>query len=552
MLYRCEPSLEDIDAANQEIQKHERAVSAIQEHIATLLSDVQRLRREQQLHKEAIQRCMGVITLARRIPEELLSKIFEHCVQDGWTRAPIVVSHVCSAWRRAASAPRVWSHVYVNCDSPDTLGRTRFWLAMSRQAPLTVTVMAPWNPERQLAEVMDLLLLHAHRWRTLSIETGSISRVAHLLRRVARSLPSFPLLSQIGIRTIVNFDAVHDEGVSDVGEFTDAFSSNHAPNLSTVCYISNAAPLIPIFPTHIVELNLTIQESSFPRPLSSASLITVLEGVPALRILTLSMPLSYEHPFVPERDIARAITLPALESLTLYGPTDLNEFLPHLRTPALRRLHLRSLEDLGYRQQPIAPSLLQFLSSAHDTDDTLPALPDSDLNPDPRTAPLIELLELHDIDLSPEAFAACFAALPQLRELRLHESSIRDATVRLLCAPAGLCPRLARLDLRWCGLLSGRVLVELVRGRNVVDSSPSALPAADPITEVAVINCCFVGEKDVLDLATLTACRVVMRGADDYCWARDCCVNARYRMRLRLKHLTKFSAEERLRMSTLR
>lgn len=155
---------------------------------------------------------------------------------------------------------------------------------------------------------------------------------------------------------------------------------------------------------------------------------------------------------------------------------------------------------------------------------------------------------MHDIDLSPEAFAACFAALPQLRELRLHESSIRDATVRLLCAPAGLCPRLARLDLRWCGLLSGRVLVELVRGRNVVNSSPSALPAADPITEVAVINCCFVGEKDVLDLATLTACRVVMRGADDYCWARDCCVNARYRMRLRLKHLTKFSAEERLRM----
>ena len=43
---------------------------------------------------------------------------------------------------------------------------------------------------------------------------------------------------------------------------------------------------------------------------------------------------------------------------------------------------------------------------------------------------------------------------------------------------------------------------------------------AVPFEEVAVINCCFVEEQDVLELARLTTCRVVLREHDDdYCRA---------------------------------
>ncbi|EMD41018.1 hypothetical protein CERSUDRAFT_80667 [Gelatoporia subvermispora B] len=180
---------------------------------------------------------------------------------------------------------------------------------------------------------------------------------------------------------------------------------------------------------------------------------------------------------------------------------------------------------MGYRQQPIGPSLQAFIEGS---------------------LPPLELLELHDIDLSPEAFAAVFSALPTLRELRLHESSISDGTLQLLSAPHGLCPRLTRLDLRWCGLMSGRALVELVRSRNIVDLEHGAAPSAiaDPIAEIGVINCCFVRERDVLDLAGLTVCRVVMRETDDYCRSCDCCGNKRYRTRFRLRHMTNLSLEE--------
>ncbi|KAJ2977603.1 hypothetical protein NUW54_g11399 [Trametes sanguinea] len=115
--YRLEPTPDIIDAAWDTIQDHEHAIDDLEDRIQDLLHQVQNLRYDQAKHRAAIERCKGLITLARRLPEELLIKIFEHCIEDGWTRAPVVVSHVCSAWRKAALAPKVWSHVYVNARS---------------------------------------------------------------------------------------------------------------------------------------------------------------------------------------------------------------------------------------------------------------------------------------------------------------------------------------------------------------------------------------------------------------------------------------------------
>ncbi|KAI0921950.1 hypothetical protein AcW1_004208 [Taiwanofungus camphoratus] len=499
-LYRCEPTPDDVVAIREEICRHKIAIDAIQERILGLQLEIQQLRREQGMHDQHISLCKGVITLARRIPEELLAKIFEHCVEGGWTRAPLAVSHVCSAWRNAARASLVWSRIYVNPDTLNVLARTRFWLSMACQAPLDITIVTSWRTSPlQLNALMELLLQYVSQWKRLSLETTALWQTNLIISHAARI--SAPSLQEVNITTEIHFDEHLDGGESDVAGFTGAFKPQNAPKLTTVHYTCNVLPLSPIFPPHIRHLTLNTTESLFARPLSAASIITLLEGLPDLRTLTISMPLAYEQQFVPDLDPAHTVTLPALECLTVYGPTDLNEFLPHFYVPALRRLHLRSLEDVGYRQVPIGPSLIRFVTNS---------------------GPPLELLELHDIDLSPQAFAACFTALPELREFRLHESSISDATVQLLRGPNGLCPRLTRLDLRWCGHLSGAALVELVRSRNVVDTRNASTAAlgvtiADPIEEVAVINCCFVKEQDVMDLAELAVCRVVMRDVDDYC-----------------------------------
>ncbi|KAM5536084.1 hypothetical protein V8D89_010183 [Ganoderma adspersum] len=489
--FRIEPTLEVIRGARATIRTHEDQIAALEDRVGGLLAEVRNLRYDQAKHRAAIERCRGLITLARRVPDELLIKIFGHLVADGWTRAPVVLSHVCSSWRRAAHAPTVWSHVYVNCDDTNVYERTKFWLGMAEGADLHVTVTASWRiPHWQVKQLMGILIERSSQWRSLKVETDSLRHAELILEQCTRSLAE---LQTIVIKTNAVDSA--DAGISDLRILREQFNTEHAPRLARVEYTSPVVPAEPIFPAHIISLVLEIHDSSAHRPLSATSLMDILEPLICLHTLALTMPLLYDHAFVPSPDPERVVSFPALTTLTCYGPTDLNELLPHLHTPALRALYLRSLEDLGYRQQPIAPSLLRFLAHA---------------------APPLALLELHDIDLAPDAFAAVFEVLDgSLRELRLHESSISDPTMRLLRGPHGLCPKLARLDLRWCGMLQGRALVDLVRSRRADTGADGGAPV--PIEEVGVVNCAFVREEDVLDLARMTVCRIVMRDGDDYC-----------------------------------
>ncbi|TFK89927.1 hypothetical protein K466DRAFT_544287 [Polyporus arcularius HHB13444] len=519
--FRVEPTPEVVQAARDTILQHELSIEAIEERIQGLLVQVRDLRYDQAKHRAAIERCSGILTLARRLPAELLIKIFMHCVEDGWTPAPLVVSHVCSAWRNAALSPKVWSHVYVRCDDANVLDRTQFWLKMASTADLHITFAASWRiTQREINRLMALLTTRRAQWRSLRIETETTRHAESVL---AQCRGVFPELRELSVKTSASTpDGSEVDGTSDLELLLEIFNAERAPRLATVSYVSVIIPAVPIFPVHIRHLDLRIQDSLNQRPLSTDAILSILEPLTELTTLTFSMPFIYIHPFVPEPDSTRVVSLPNLTSLTVYGPTDLNELLPHIHAPLLRRIHLRSLEDLGYRQQPVGPSLMRFL----------------DLS-----SPPIELLDLHDIDFDPETFAACFTALPDLRELRLHESSISDSTIQLLNGPRGLCPRLRKLDLRWCGMLRGRTLVDLVQSRLAVDELAGA--ASDSIEEVGVINCAFVLEDDVLDLARMTVCRIVTRDGDDYCRSIGCCSNARYRTRLRLRHMDQLAGHHR-------
>lgn len=509
-VFRREPSLDEIAAANEEIAKQAQAIVILDQRAQALIAELANLRKLQAGHKNVMARCRGVTTLARRIPEELLAKIFELSVMDGWTRAPIVVSHVCSSWRKAATSPRVWSHVYVDGDNTDALGRTRFWLAMARHAPLVLTVAASWRtPESHLVDCMRILRRHSIQWENLSININGLHNAWHVATQCGRYMP---YLHTLEAKLEVQFDPAID-GEPETFALADIFDSTGAPRLQNIHLSCNVLPANLTLPAHITTLSLVISESPASRPLSITSVFMALETLPSLENLTLSLPLHYEHPIIPAEDLEHVLTLDRLVSLTMYGPTDLNGLLAHLRTPALRELHLRSLEDLGYRQEPIGSTLLRLLQQSEAT--------------------ALELLELHDIDLSAEYFSACFNALPGLQELRLHESSISDVTLGLLMGPDCLCPRLTRIDFRWCGQLSGKALVDLVRSRDLhtgAQLKPSSIPqsqlregkdAPTPITEVAVLNCCFVGEQHVLDLARMTVCRVSLRDVD-YCRKQSC------------------------------
>lgn len=506
-VFRREPTPADVAAACREIDEHKAAISSLQERIFILLSEVQTLRREQKEHHDQINVCKGVTTLARRIPEELLSKIFEHCLEDGWYRAPLVVSQVCSAWRMAARAPRVWSHIYVNCNASHFVGRTQFWLSMAAEAPLHITFAASFRgaPTQDITNVTNLLLSRVAQWRTLAFDPMPLREIHFILSLCAsRNAKNLRCLT---INTEVSFAEGVDGLEGDILNLGDVFSEANAPNLTAIKYSCNALPSTSIFPSHIRTLWLETKESPDQRPVSAEGYMAVTSNLTRLRNCSISMPSYPRHHFAPSPDPTRAITLPGLTSLTLYGLDDFNGLLGYFDVPSLRALHLRSSEDRFTSTDGIDTGLLTLLANS---------------------SPLLETLELHDVDLRPETFATCFMQLKELREIRLHDSHIDDETLGLLRGPNGLCPRLSRLDLRWCQNFQGSTLVNLVRSRNMIDGAGartakyqngiSGVPVtSDPIDEVTVINCSLVKEQDVLCLANMTVCRVVMRDTDDHC-----------------------------------
>lgn len=541
-VFRRDPTLSDVEASSLAIEHHTAEITSLQNRISSLLLEVQALRKAQKDHHDQINVYKGVTTLARRIPPELLGKIFEHCVEDGWFRAPLIVSQVCSAWRAGARAPRVWSRIFVNCNASSFVSRTQFWLSKAAEAPLHITFTASLRGTApgDLSAVTKLLLARAAHWETLIFDSIPPRDLHVIFSLCARN--SFKHLRVITVRTELTFVDDIDGPGSDDFNLGEVFQEDDTPMLSTMNYSCNALPYSAIFPSHLQHLALETTESADRRPLSAEGYTNVLSNLLRLKGLTISMPVHPPRESGPLSNPSELISLPDLTTLTLYGFNDLYGILEYLDVPSLRALHIRLLEDHFYAINALDSSILALLTNC---------------------SPPLDMLELHDTDIRLETFARMFAQLVTLRELRLHDSHIDDETLDILRGPDGLCPRLSRLDLRWCQNFRGETLVKLVQSRIAVDG---IVMASKPIEEITVINCSLVKEPDIISLAKTTVCRVVMRGSEDYCrtyhisfqllicfscadllvrGSRECCGNTKYTQRLRFRHTENLSSEER-------
>ncbi len=80
------------NASDEEIKGlitlHESVIRRVDEEIDDLMKEVRRLQFKKYQVLEKIKECKGRLTLARRLPPEILATIFELCARDGWTRTP--------------------------------------------------------------------------------------------------------------------------------------------------------------------------------------------------------------------------------------------------------------------------------------------------------------------------------------------------------------------------------------------------------------------------------------------------------------------------------
>ena len=170
--------------------------------------------------------------------------------------------------------------------------------------------------------------------------------------------------------------------------------------------------------------------------------------------------------------------------------------MPHLKVSSLTHIYLRSSLDY-FQHQDVAVWIELFFQ---------------------RSTAQIILLEIRDLGLDPFAYDRILRLLPLVEELRLHDCDVVDSTLQALNGPHGLCRHLRKLDFRWCGRISGRALVELVRSRLADDVNDPAHPLVSAaIEEITLINCSYVREEDIMDLAQMTVCRLMHRGQIDFC-----------------------------------
>lgn len=480
-------SADEIFAVHTVIRSHELEVEYIEVAIQDVLRQLHQLRTKRAYHLDTIAKCRASISLARRAPDDVLALIFECAAAGGWVNAPLITSQVCAKWRRASFVPRVWSHVHLSSESLHPVAKTRLWLSRALQSPLSITIdVRVLNPH--ILDAFELILEHAAQWRTLALNTRFVQQASDILSQCRRPIP---YLKTVDI-TSFSIGVATEQGVDELMGVAEAFAD--APSLSYARIVSNRFPVS--VPHSVVNLYLQLGDIVSSRPSLSAA-VEMLGSLPALRTLALVIPRHFAQ-IINSGDNPNPTPetcLHHLERLIIDAPPDFNTILQTIQAPALRYLHLRSTElPLNHPHEDTGEALLQFLKSSK---------------------PPMKLLELHDVDFRRYDFVQCFLSLPLLEELRLHETEISNDVLLSFHGPMGACPRLKRLDLRWCEQLAGRALVDLVQSR--ADSSGNRRGSFDPIEEITVINCALVDEVSVLDLAHATVCSVVARDLEDHC-----------------------------------
>ncbi|KAK1226495.1 hypothetical protein PQX77_010579 [Marasmius sp. AFHP31] len=141
----------------------------------------------------------ALISPVRRLPPEVLSEIFVHCLQDkdrnptrSLTEAPLLLTFVCRRWREIAlSTTRLWRGIHIYFPSVTKRHEQRFkeiaerrsegvktWLSRSGSLPLSISLVVGLNRDRIALEevvkpLLDVFFSFSHKWGDLVLRVPS-------------------------------------------------------------------------------------------------------------------------------------------------------------------------------------------------------------------------------------------------------------------------------------------------------------------------------------------------------------------------------------------
>ncbi|KAF8963000.1 hypothetical protein BDZ97DRAFT_2076107, partial [Flammula alnicola] len=204
------PSEATIHKVKNLLEKPMQELSGIQADIRRLENMLVDLKEKEQKTKQILAVYNRILSPARRVPPEIWSNIFYHCLPTqrnpimSTSDAPLLLSRVCSTWRSAAlSSPRLWArlHIPYACDSLDSSGwipekdleerrqnigramalraeAVKQWLSRSGTCPLSLSISntsstrtllgsnSQWE-ERITLDIFNAILPFVRRWSDL-------------------------------------------------------------------------------------------------------------------------------------------------------------------------------------------------------------------------------------------------------------------------------------------------------------------------------------------------------------------------------------------------
>ncbi|KAJ7024797.1 hypothetical protein C8F04DRAFT_1130605 [Mycena alexandri] len=156
--------------ARREMATAETGIALVEEKISDMKRALDQLHQRRQSLRDFIADHRRVIAPIRRLPTELLAKIFSHCVEgraydwDPATNVEWILVQVSRAWRAVSiSTPQIWSRIRMtSASTPENIER-------SAHFPLTIDFDFELSWEKQRRPVLAALLSARDRWQDVYI-----------------------------------------------------------------------------------------------------------------------------------------------------------------------------------------------------------------------------------------------------------------------------------------------------------------------------------------------------------------------------------------------
>jgi F-box-like len=320
------------------LNKLERRLHDLHERKSYLMAEVANVESEILQVQAEHGRLANQSTAIYRLPNEMLSYIFELCRNDaiverattGRTgrvgKVEVNMSHVSSHWRAVAiSSPSLWSNLGLSDDS-----KLKVYLERSKGYPLDITFQFAHIAPMYESEIAHITLICAHidRWRHVFLELGHDQSLSFILQHIRKS--SAPLLQHFSMcpfSSNIDFSHPEEPGASQI-------FMGGAPKLTFVRLVGAALyvskpPLSAMTTLHLDDVvgggNLSLDYATFSK---------IINASPSLLNLSIMLG-TIDWP----TDGQLALSIPTLRSLRIYG----SAALIYVLSSALSAPNLKSL-----------------------------------------------------------------------------------------------------------------------------------------------------------------------------------------------------------------